>query len=426
MRRTGSILSWCVAIAMVAQGSLDAQTARTEVRLAAPGAQVASLAAASQGSLIVVAWLASSAGSIVPTVAVSHDGGASFSAPRRLGQEAQEAPQALTASLGRAAVIVQAANARAGAARPTIVAAWPAVRQGQPGIVRAESIDLGQSFKESFLRPRALPARAVLSAMALGPGGRVHALWLADATVWYARSDQNEFAAPVKVDGSASRCGVAALAVGSDNTVSTVWYRTFGAQKDDEFAFASSRDGGASFGSPVRVSHERWQFRSCPGSAPSLFVDDKGALRFAFQAVLGSNPPQSTFLADRSADGRTFKPRAFLEVSGFADSAHPRLASDRDGGLALAWDGVRNGRRYVMIRHSLAAPGGGGGIDADWMRPSPPIVLDQSGRGAAPVIVRALDGILAAWLTEDSKGPAVAARRLTIDELCGRLPQGSR
>jgi hypothetical protein len=414
-----------MAVAVAVQSSLGAQTARTEVRLDAPGAQAASLAASSQGSLAVVAWLASSAGSIVPTVAVSRDGGASFSAPRRLGREAQEAQQATTTSLGRAAVIVLSGNARDGASRPIIVAAWPAVRQGQPGIVRAESIDLGQSFTESFLRPGGLPATAVLSAMALGPGGRMHAIWLAGATVWYARTGQNGFAAPVRVDGSASRCAVAALGVGSDNTVSTVWYRSFGG-KDEEFAFASSRDGGATFGSPLRVSHERWQFRSCPGSAPSLFVDDKGALRFAFQAVLGSNPAQSTFFADRSADGRTFKPRAFLEVSGFADSAHPRLASDRDGGLALAWDGVRNGRRYVMIRHSLAPPGGGGGIDADWMRPSPPIVLDQSGRGAAPVIVRALDGILAAWLTADSKGPAVAARRLSIDELCGRSPPGSR
>jgi hypothetical protein len=75
-----------------------------------------------------------------------------------------------------------------------------------------------------------------------------------------------------------------------------------------------------------------------------------------------------------------------------------------------------------MIRHSLGAPGVKSGIEADWMRPSPPIVLDQSGRGGPPTVMRIAGGMLAVWVTGTSQTTRVASRRLTIDQLCGLAP----
>jgi len=203
-----------------------------------------------------------------------------------------------------------------------------------------------------------------------------------------------------------------------------MWYRAF-AQGDEEFAYVRSAANSDAFGTPVRVSRERWGFKACPGAFPSLTVDASGNIRFLFQAATGTAPARSSFFVDRSSDGRTFRPRAFVDAPGSDDVRNPQLVPDGNGGLALVWDGVRNHRRYLVIRHSLGAPGGSRGLDADWMRPAPPIVLDHSGGGVGPVAARVPNGIVAAWLNESQDNVTLSVRRLGIDELCG-LPPASR
>jgi hypothetical protein len=288
----------------------------------------------------------------------------------------------------------------------------------------ARSRDFGESFSSVFIRSAALPPRATATAIALGPLGQPHVLWLADAQVVYARSESDAFSPPQVLDGAGSRCGVAALAVSADNAVSVFWYRQF-AKDDEEFAFRSSSNGGKSFDPVVRVSRERWQFPVCPGQSPSLTIDSSGALRFVFQTSLPGSAGGTALLVDRSTDRRTFRARAHLDVTGFAESLRPMLAPDGQGGLSLTWDGVRNGRRYVMIRHSRGAPGVTSGIDADWMRPSPPIVLDQTGDGSGATVTRTPEGMLAAWVFTSSRESRVVTRRMTIDQLCGDAPLGN-
>jgi hypothetical protein len=80
------------------------------------------------------------------------------------------------------------------------------------------------------------------------------------------------------------------------------------------------------------------------------------------------------------------RPRTYIDTSDF-EAASTSARHRSRGKLTLAWDAMRNRRRYVMIRHSLGAPGGRGGLDGDWMRPVPPVVLDASGAGAYPAVV---------------------------------------
>jgi hypothetical protein len=382
----------------------------TDIRLSTRGARADSLAIASRGSSVALAWMAGEENREDLWVSVSHDGGRTASAPARLRASTP------TASVGNPSIAVLSGDGA------SVVAVWAAVAgEGRQELMLARSTDGGRSFQVSPApRPTGMPTGAGLSSTAIASDGRWHALWLTSRReMYYAQGDDAVATAARRLDGAVSRCGVTALATGPGGAVHAFWYRRFG-EGDEEFAHVRSTDAGRTFGSPARVSQERWRFPSCPGKAPSLSVDVNGAVRFAFQAVSPGAEALSSFFMDTSADGRTFRPRTFLgAASGFTELRHPRVALDGGGGLTLTWDGVRNNRRYVMIRHSLGAPGGAGGLDADWLRLAPPIVLDQTGAGTAPVVAPTGQGVLAVWVTGSPLGSAVAARRLSVDELCG-------
>jgi hypothetical protein len=393
--------------------ALDAQPGE-EVVVTAPNARAASLNVAAKGPVAVVTWIAGTSASNTMMATVTRDSGRQFTAPMAVG------PAAPATSLQKAAIAISDSAAAGSPASPLVRVAWPASQDGRNGIMLAQSRD-GTSFTRTFMGRSDLPAGAAVTALALGASGRVHVLWLAGNRLFYARGEGSSLERARLLDSAASRCRITALATGPGSAVSVFWHRTFG-QGDEEFAFAGSSTEGDRFDPVVRVSRERWGFQSCPGASPSLTVDASGALRFAFQAVIPGAPPRSTFFVDRTTDRRTFRPRTFLEVPGFTDTRNPALAPDGEGGLSLVWDGMRNARRYVMIRHSLGAPGLTSGIEADWMRPSPPIVLDQSGRGGPPAVTRVNGGMLAVWVTGTSQATRLASRRLTIDQLCGLAP----
>lgn len=406
----------CASCVMLAAGlTAVAQTpSRDDVRLSAPALVGDSLAVHSQGTTVVLVWYAGQDTTASAVLSVSSDGGRTFSSPKVLGPASRRASGPARAAIG---FVSGGARGRGG----SLVVAWPSREAGRDGVMLARSGDLGASFTRTFLRTAAPPAPVARSALAFGPGGRLHVLWQEGTRLLYARSDGDRLTAPEVLDEAASPCAVHALVEGAGGTLSVFWYRRF-APGDEEFAFRRSQSAGGAFGPTVRVSGERWGFQSCPAPFPSLTVDSAGAIRFLFQARLPSAGSETAFLVDRSADGRTFRPRTHVDAPGFDDGARPALAPDGEGGLSLTWDGVRNGRRYVVIRHSRGAPGVTGGIEADWMRASPPIVLDQSGQGRAAAVMRTPAGMLAAWVTGIGTDTFVATRRMTIDELCGETP----
>ena len=393
-------------------GAMFAQSAsRDEVRLSAPAVRPDSLVAASRGSLAALVWSAGPEASPALMVSVSRDGGRTFTEPKSIG------PVHGSNSKLKATVAISANSG----VQDTISVAWPSRQGDVDGITLARSRDFGRSFSSVFLRATGVPTRAIPSALALSPSGTLHVVWLADAQVMYARTEKDSMTSPLTLDGASSRCGVAAMAAGPGDAVSIFWHRQFG-KDDEEFAFRSSSNGGRSFEATTRVSGERWGFTSCPAQSPSLTIDPGGALRFVFQTSLPGTATESVFLVDRTTDRRTFRPRAYLDAPGFAEARSPVLVPDGQGGLSLTWDGLRNGRRYVIIRHSRGAPGVTAGIEADWMRPSPPIVLDQSGSGSGPAVTRTPEGMLTAWVVRNSGQASVMARRMTIDQLCGDAP----
>jgi hypothetical protein len=366
-----------------------------------------SLVAASNDSIVALGWMARTSTGDVPAIVISLNAGRSFSTPMEIGDPNDR----INGSAFAIWVSGKPPHSR-------VAAAWPVSRDGTRGIALAASADSGRSFTKAVLRmPPDVPADAVTASIAFEPSGSLHVLWLSGTRLWYSRSIGRSMLSAVEIDDRVSPCRIATVAA-RDGVASVFWFRTFG-RGEGEFAYLRATGGERRYLGPVtRVSGEAWGFRGCPDNDPSLLIDRHGAIRFAFRATFPGTLGSSLF-TDRSADGKTFRPRTYLDTPGFADSAHPKLATDQDGGLTLAWEGTHNGRRHVMLRHALGAPGGGGGLDGDWMRPAPAITLDSSGAGASPLVVPTNQGVLAAWASGEQSRRGVAIARLTIDELCG-------
>jgi hypothetical protein len=388
--------------------ALQARAAELESTLGATNIDSPSLAAAAEGSVAALAWFETGGPALRVRLSVSRDAGTTFPEATLAGTALRSG--AITKPL---LAIVRTQNGGA-----DVIVAYPAEQQGRRGVEWLRSSD-GTAPQRQFFAQPASTETADLVALASDAQGSVHSLWLAGARLFYARGDAAGFGAPVQLDDAATPCAIARLARrGSD--VMVIWHRRF-ANDSQDFAFARSSDGGATFSAPAATSNDAWGFKSCPNNSPTLSIDANGAVRFVFGMPNGDSAP--TMLVDRSADGRTFKPRSFLEaVDGFSQPRYLQMAADRDGGLAAILDGVRNDRRYVVVRHSLGAPDGSGALDADWMRPAAPIVLDSSGSGEAPVLAPTAAGMLTAWISRQAGTDAVRVRQLTIDQLCGRAP----
>jgi hypothetical protein len=405
MRAAGRYLRNVIAMfATVVAFAPNLVRAADPLTLAAANARPRSLVASAAESTVALAWYAGDEAAV--TVALSHDNGQSFSAPVVLGHAR------VAAGAVQPVVVVEPL----GPNLPRVSVAWPAEAGGI--VIARNGTERGASFLQSHFTAPQLPGGATVAALALARGEGLDALWLAGSRVLYSRATGAGFGPVIVVDQQATRCGIAAVVARDRQSVIVLWHRSFGAAGED-FAYAVSPDGAA-FTAAARVSNEPWGFASCPREAPSVTLDRNGALRFAFAAQPAN--AETSFFIDRSQDGTTFRPRSFVDFGQFRDARSPQVAPDRTGGLALAWDGIRNERRYVMIRHSLGAPNGSGALDGDWMRPAPPIVLDQSGRGSSPALAATNDGMIAAWLAGTGPETLVATRRLSVDQLCGLAP----
>jgi hypothetical protein len=369
-----------------------------------------SLAVAATNGMAAVAWYEQDDdGTSVVHWAISRDHGTTFSTPVPAGRVGTIA--------GFAKPFVAIVSTARG---PSAWLAFPAERDGELGLAWLHSAD-GVTAERIFLAPPPLPEGSEVGAIAADATGGLHTLWLAGTRVYYVRRDADRWRAPVLIDSSATQCRVATLAQRGASEVVAFWHRDLAGGEQD-FAYARSTDDGAAFAAVARVSNDAWGFTSCPRASPTLSVEGNGAIRFTFEMPGADATTATRFLVDRSADGVIFKPRTFLDVDGFADARFAQIAVDRDGGLALALDGIRNNRRYVIVRHSLGAPDGSRTLDADWMRPAAPIVLDRSGAGEAPVLAATDDGILTVWISREHGTGRVLARRLSIDQLCGLAP----
>jgi hypothetical protein len=265
---------------------------------------------------------------------VSHDGGDTFMAP-------------VAVSEADARVSSHGQNSPSLAVRPTeIYALWEQhEKDGPDQLMFARSLSFGHSFERPIrVTSKSAPSFNGFSTMGVAPNGDVYVAWLdgrdmngpqGTFSVYVAKSADRggSFGASVRVAQGACPCCRPALGFGADGEVFVVWRNVFQGEIRD-MVMASSRDGGATFGAPVRVAEDGWRLSACPESGPAVAVEH-GKLHVVWYSE-GSNEPGLRMAS--SADGRTFSKPVMISA-GVLDANHPALSVSDDGRIVAVFEG---------------------------------------------------------------------------------------
>jgi hypothetical protein len=378
-----------------------------------PGRANAHLALASDGQLVGLAWAASDETGTDVYVTMSTDAGASFGPPVRVNTKAGTA-KVNPETPPRLAV-------RGSGASAEVAVSWMAAVDGTT-VRLAQSHDGGRTFGESLpiSQPGAPGNRGWHAMTPLDADGRVALVWLdhrdmaatgheahaadpaahgsADGAAM-AQKSQLYFALSgpdgVRPETSVARgvcyCCKTSVVRGPDGSLYAAWRHVYPGNIRD-IAFTVSRDGGRTFGSPVRVSDDQWELNGCPEDGPTMAVDAANRVHIVWPTVVTTadgEPAKALFYAS-SSDGTSFTPRERIPAAGSPN--HPQLAIAGDGALGVVWE------EFVDGAWRLAGATRTGGADARFT----PMRLSSDASGRYPVIAPAADGWLVAWTGEGS------------------------
>ena len=406
-------------------GSTAGQSARGLQQVASPDATIGVVGAvngtpslAVLGRTVAVVWTTTKDGAANVHAAMSIDGGATFSEPRRVNDADGDA-SANNEQPPR--VVISGAKSS-----PRKITVFWSKRNEGPQRARRDAIRIASSEDDArtftparFTHDAALSGARGWESLAVSPNGEVHAVWLdgRDAERKIAEGiahsgmphkgqpPQDLYHGRVAPDGRVIEtviatgvcfCCKTAVAVDARGTVYAAWRHIFPGSIRD-IAIARSSDGGRRFDSLVRVSEDKWELNGCPEDGPALALDQAGVIHIAWATVVNDGEPQKALFYATSTDGKTFSPRARLPVAVVATPGHPQLALASDGGAAIVWDEVVAGQRRVSFTRVSRS-----GAFA------PAQILSGDESASNPVIVRVDKGLLVAWTSRSSATKSAA------------------
>jgi hypothetical protein len=390
------------AVALVAATAVALAAAQSREQPAAalsmgvPDAVNEHVTMAADGAWVALAW------AVTPTgggqqihAAVSRDGGRTFGAPVRVSPAGSAVK--VNGEQPPRVVLVPRKTARGGsgpAAAPEVRVVWTVGSDQGTRLVSARSMDAGHTFAApAVVAGSDAPGNRGWESVTVDRDGRVLALWLdhrdtasdrpaadghqhaghqtgpsassAAAADGVARAQRSQlFVAGLDGQRAASSvargvcyCCKTSLVTGPDGAIYAAWRHVYAGNLRD-IAFASSRDGGATFTAPARVSEDGWQIDGCPENGPALAVDARRRVHVVWPAVerTAGRESLSLFYA-MTTDGRAFTPRVRMPAAGAA--YHPQAAVTASGTLLVTWEEVIEGVRRVRVARAEA---GGPGV----------------------------------------------------------------
>jgi hypothetical protein len=261
-----------------------------------------------------------------------------------------------------------------------------------------------------------------------GPDQKPDGVAMAQRSKLYVASIDGAIA-PRALTGGVCYCCKTALAAAADGAIFAAWRHVYSGNVRD-IAFTASRDGGKTFGPPLRVSEDRWVLEGCPDDGPAMAVDAKNRVHIVWPTLiteetaehaenaenadknssaqrslrskrLNDTEPTIALFYAMSADGTHFTPRKRIPTEGMPH--HPQIAIGPDGSLTIAWDEGANGTRRVAMAHTTADAAAGS-----------PLVRTVIGDAAVyPVVAVTSDATIVAWTSGASTVSTIQVRRLT-------------
>jgi hypothetical protein len=348
-------------LVVLATLTLSAQPA-PQATLAVPNRVNSTPWVAATGSFVAVTWGAAANGKGDIFLAVSRDGGRTFSPPSRVNSV--EGDARISGEIAPRVALM----ARSGVPDPLITVTWNA-REGTTQIRTARSRDGGRTFTEEMnLQTKGAIGDRGWQASALDVRGRLHTIWLDHRAMAAARASGDHSEHKGEHDGVAMAqrsglyyaadgvperelfkgvcyCCKTALAAGPKGEIYAAWRHVFAGNMRD-MGFTLSRDGGKTFTPLMRVNQDGWSIQGCPDDGPAMAVDAKGTIHLVWPTV---KDEQGVILYATSQDGRTFTTPRRLPGLGSRKPSHPQIAIGTNGNPVVAWDEVLQGVRHAAI-----------------------------------------------------------------------------
>ena len=294
------------------------------------------LALAASGALHMLAVYGAHGSTPQLGLAISHDGGDTFSPPVPVSAQGAE-------------VNSHGENSPSLALTPTeIYALWEQLNeQGRTELMFARSVSFGHSFEQPFsVTDKTEDSFNGFSSMAVAPDGQVYAVWLdgrdkaepaGTFAVYLAKSTDRgaTFGRNVRVAPGACPCCRVAIAFGNQGEVFVAWRKVFEGDIRD-MVVSTSRNGGETFAEPVRVSEDRWKIPGCPHSGASLAR--KGGRLYVAWHTEGDEGKAGIRVSWSDDAARTFAPPVFASAN-ILDANHPSLSVSTDGKTLLVFQG---------------------------------------------------------------------------------------
>jgi hypothetical protein len=389
---------------------------------------------ASSGAFVALTWAATRDATTDIYVAVSRDGGVSFSAPARVNHVEGQA-RVNGEQPPRVALVPRVSGT------PEIHVVWTNRVVEGTRLMAARSTDSGKTFTPAIAVPGSTAAgNRGWHSIAAGKDGKAYVLWLdhrdTDSAVRgpdargssgsahvhnHAGTDAPRRSTAVKSDGVAKAqqsqlfvasldgtvaprsvergvcyCCRTAFVSGADGTLYAAWRHVYDGDQRD-IAFSMSKDGAKTFSAAMRISRDDWQIDGCPENGPALAIDGSRTVHVAWPTLVAGNGGEAlrVFYAS-SRDGRSFTKRTMIS-RGRGHAYHPSIAVTPTGTPLVAWEETDPGGRRVKL--ARATPRGAG-------------ETEDLGPGVYPQVLSLPGYGLIAWTNHQPKPSTIAVRRL--------------
>ncbi len=252
----------------------------------------------------------------------------------------------------------QSAPAIAAAPDGTLYATWEDLRDGQWNIYLTKSTDGGTTWSPNrAIRPAESSTSRRAPAIAAATGGMVYVVWeedgpdTSDVDIMFASSSDGgtSWGLPVRAafDVSASEQRSPAVAFDGGGTLYVAWMDTRAGNADVNVT--RSMNGGSSWGLGMRVNDDS---TLADQSLPTLVAGASGHVYLAWAD--GRNGNDDIFFASSTNSGQSWSQNVKVNSdTGPATQTEPSLARDGLGNLHLAWRDMRNGDADIFHARSV-------------------------------------------------------------------------
>jgi len=440
-RVISSILAAASLLTLAAcSGSREAARVAGDVAsLRIEGADNRGVSIAAAGDHVVVVWAATVEDQTNIYAGVSRDGGKTFDAPVKVndidGDARATGEQPPKVAIGRDVVVAWESKVSDGARirlarsadggrkfKPattihepglTGVRGWASLALDADGVAHVAWLDGRNAHPAGSTAPKPAEASAKSPESSLHAGHAEHAGHAGmhepmRQDVFQAAIGSESTPAEAQVATNVCFCCRTSLAVGPNGATFVAFRNIFPTNLRD-MAVTRSDDHGHTFGSPVRVSEDRWELNACPEDGPSIAVDAAGVLHIAWPTLVrGETDRKAVFYSFSSDGGRTFAPR--MPINSAADvtvEAHPQIVS-AGGRVFVVWDQSTSDGHRVKLSEITSAQGA-----TTWTpRVGSAMTVSATEPGVYPAVASSSSATLVAWTAPAARGSEILVRRV--------------